>query len=781
MRAKFRGVRGWGIRVWGSLGLLLLVGGGVAWIAGARWWAEQERVVEARFAGRLFSVPSRVYGGPLLLYPGLDTRRARLLARLHRLNYHPAAPDAPLEPGTYRVSGARLAIARRPFRWPHRSDPGGRVDLELDPRGRIVRIADAVGAERQTFELEPELIASFRGVSGEDRRLVTQRDVAPALVSAILSIEDQRFHDHGGIDARRILGAMLANLRRGRVVQGGSTITQQLVKNFFLTPERALTRKLREAAMALILERNHDKDEILDAYLNEVYMGQRGSVAFHGMGEAAFHYFAREAPDLDLHECALLAGLIAAPNHFAPRRHPERARARRDLVLRVMLERGEIDQADHARAVASGLGVVPAPPDTELAPYFVEHVRQELARAHGEELLQGEGLAVFTTLDPELQRAANAAVGEGLERLERAHPGLRREASPLQAAVVALAPRTGEILALVGGRSWRDSQFNRATQALRQPGSVFKPIVALAAFTHEQSLPRITPATALEDAPLSFEMPHGTWTPQNYDGEFRGRVSLRRAVEESINVPIARLGLAIGPEQIVDTARRLGVRSPLEPLPSLALGSFELTLLEAATSYAALAAEGVVPAVRGYTEVLHPDGTVLERRERSFERRFDPAAVYLVTSLLQGAVDRGTGRGLRARGFVGDIAGKTGTSSGYRDAWFVGFTPDIVIGVWVGFDDGEGLGLPGAVAALPIFGDVLEAARGKDSGARFARPPGVVEVEIDPESGLRAALGCPGPPEVFLDGTAPLRQCGPARRDGPGPLERLRGWIEGVL
>jgi penicillin-binding protein 1B len=757
----------------------LAVVGAVAAGAVLHRLGELERRVEARFAGKLFQIPSRVYSGPLLLYPGLDTRRLALAERLARLNYHPArGPD--LAPGEYRQRGELFELERRPFRWAHRDDPGGRLALSLDEQGVVVGISDAQGGELTTAELEPELIAVFTGAEGEDRKLVRADDVAPALVDAILAIEDQRFGEHRGIDLRRVLGAAWANLRAGRVVQGGSTLTQQLVKNFYLTRERTLARKIDEAAMALILERNHGKQEILDAYLNEVYMGQRGGVAIHGMGEAALHFFGKDARDLTLAESALLAGIIQGPSLLSPRRHPERARERRDLVLAVMLETGAIDAPAYEAARASALGVVDAPPGGNPAPYFVEHVRRELSAAYGEQLLQSEGLAVFTTLDPELQRAANRAVERQILRLEAGQRELLRPGARLQAAVLALAPRTGEILALVGGRDFQESQFDRATQARRQPGSVFKPVVALAAFTHP-GLPRFTPATRLEDAPLRVELPGGDWTPENYDGAFRGEVSLRQAFEQSLNVPVARLGLAIGAQQIVDTARRMGVTSSLRPLPSLALGSFELTLLEATTAYAVLAADGVVPVARAYTEVLHPDGRVLEVREREFERAFDPAATYLVTSLLVGAVDRGTARALRELGFEGDVAGKTGTSSDTRDAWFIGFTPDVAIGVWVGFDDGQSLGLSGATAALPIFADVLEAARGKSAGAPFPRPPGVIDAQIDPRTGLLAGLACPGESEIFLAGTAPASDCSgrapAAPDDGPGLFERVRGWF----
>jgi penicillin-binding protein 1B len=437
--------------------------------------------------------------------------------------------------------------------------------------------------------------------------------------------------------------------------------------------------------------------------------------------------------------------------------------------------------------------------DENVAPYFVEDIRQDLVERYGEELLQSEGLAIHTTLDAELQRAANAAVRRQVERLERDFPKLRRADSPLQAAVVALAPRTGEVLALVGGRDYKKSQFNRATQALRQPGSVFKPIVLLAALgrREDDEGTQITLASKLADEPFVAELPSGAWRPVNYDGEYRGLVSVREAIEQSLNVPVARLGLMIGPERVVATARRLGITSPLAPVPSVSLGSYELTMVEAARAYAVLASGGSLPSVRSYTQVVHADGRVVEERPAESTRVFDPAEVYLVTSALEGAVDRGTAAALRDLGFRGEIAGKTGTSSDYRDAWFIGYTPDIVIAAWVGFDDGASVKLTGAAAALPIFADVLEVARGKAAGAEWSVPTGVEAVDVNYESGMRAGFMCFGDTEYFLLGTAPTDSCGlfgergaepepgeparEARRPRENPIQsafqRIFGWI----
>ncbi len=628
--------------------------------------------VEARFQGRLFAVPSRVYSRPLELRPGVDIARTHLRERLERMGYVAAiGAKQPLRPGEYRKSPGLLQIYRRPSRLPDRNDPAKLFSLRLS--GSIVAAVRDSSDQLLSFAaLEPEIIAQFHGAERADRRLEALADVPPVLVDAIIAVEDQSFFEHSGVHLWRIAGAMLANVRAGRVVQGGSTLTQQLAKNFYLTRERTFTRKGKEALMALLLERNHSKREILEAYLNEVYMGQRGSVAIHGVGEASQHYFGKQIKELTLPEAALLVGLIKGPNLYSPYKHPEAARKRRDLVLSVLREQEKIDREAYESALVADLGVRDVYVDEYVAPYFVEELRQNLSERYGEEILQSEGMAIYSTLDAELQRAANSAVTRQLERLEKDYPKLRRPASPLQAAVVALSPRSGEILALVGGRDYQRSQFNRASQAYRQPGSVFKPIVLLAALARRDGEPRFTLLSKLDDTQFTLKLPTGVWQPVNYDGEYRGSVTVREAIEQSLNVPVAKLGIAIGPERIVETARRLGITSKLLPVPSVSLGSFELTVVEAARAYAALAAAGSLPVLRSYTDVVHSDGRVLEAQPRKAEQVFDPAEVYLVTSALEGVVERGTGASLRSLGFRGDIAGKTGTSSDFRDAWFSG-------------------------------------------------------------------------------------------------------------
>lgn len=741
--------------------LTLLTGIGLALVA-------VEAFSVAHLDERITSATTRIYARPFVLHLTTRPSRSRVEDQLRRLGYtRTNRPDPGA--GEYRLGSRTWVIGRRAFRHHERIAPAGKVRIDLDYAGTIRRLEDENGQRLPYVALEPELIGSVLGESQKDRTPVQISDVPDHLVEAVLSVEDQRFYKHHGLDLRRIAAAALANLRAGHIVQGASTLTQQLARNLYLSPRRSIIRKLREAAIAIVLEARHSKEEILEAYLNEVYLGQDGGVAIHGVGRAAQHYFDKDVSQLDLSESATLAGLIRGPSLYSPFRRPEAAVARRDLVLALMLERGVISDEDFLEASSAALNLTQRRGHTDVARYFIDHVGQRL-RELGVEASEGGGLAVFTTLDMGLQRAAAEAVREGLAALEASYPALASEDVPLQAALVALDPGTGEILALVGGRDYGESQFNRAVKARRQPGSAFKPIVALAALSprgwsqSDESRP-FTLASVLDDERLVVETPQGPWIPVNYDQRFRGPISLREALERSLNVPFARLGMEVGPERIVETARRLGVESPLRAVPSIALGSNEVTPLELTRAYAILAAGGFRAELRATLGVLDRDGNVIERAEPLGEQVYDPAEAYLVTSALRGAVDWGTGRGLRKYGFDGAVAAKSGTTNDFRDGWFVGYTPSLAVGVWVGFDDGRTLGLPGSRMALPIFARFLVAAVGPDGdegpygGRGFSAPPGLEVVEVDPRTGLRAGPGCRGQPELFLTGTAPEESC----------------------
>ncbi len=724
------------------------------------------------------AVPSRIYSRAHRIAVGQSVKTSGLVERLDRLSYREIARGEP-RPGEVRLLRDRIILNRRPFRTPLAAGSEGRAELHVDQEGRISSIRAVGGRRLPSLLLEPELVGAFHGQLREDRHLLELEDFPVYLIDAVLMIEDRRFFEHAGIDLRRLVGALIADLRAMAIVQGGSTLTQQLVKNVFLDDQRTIARKLREAWLALRVERGHTKDEILEAYLNTIYMGQRGSVSVRGMEAAGLHYFGKHAGELSLAEAALLAGLIRGPGLYSPFTHPEKARERRDQVLDILLETERISQEQRDRAVAQPVGNLKRAPESAWAPYFVALLRRELERDLPDLDLDEARLDVYTGLDASLQLLAERAVRDGLARLEADFPHLlREEGEPaVQAALVALDPHTGDVLAHVGGRDWGQSQFDRVSQAQRQPGSVFKPVVALAALSRgPDGTPAFTLASVVEDEPFELETPDGIWSPANYDGEFRGWTSLRRALETPSNVPMPRIGLELGPQRVVATARRMGVSGRLVAVPSLALGAFETSPLEIARTYGVLASGGLRVETRPFTRVIDIDGRELAERTVVSERVFDPAEIRLVTSALEGVVERGTGRGLRMFGYEGPVAGKTGTTNDFRDAWFVGYTPELVAAVWVGFDDGHSLDLTGASAALPIFGRFLTGALGKDGGAPFETPEGVEFAEVNERTGLRAGFGCWGEREIFLDGTAPRERCRPGwfrspLRDKPDPGE----------
>ena len=588
------------------------------------------------------------------------------------------------------------------------------------------------------------------GDGPDERRLpVRLADVPDHLVQAVLAAEDQRFYDHHGLDLHRIAGAAVANVRAGGVTQGGSTITQQLAKNLFLSARRTPLRKLREAAMAVMLEDRYEKNAILEAYLNEIYFGQDGARAIRGVGAAARYYFDKAADDLGLSESALLAGMIRAPNRYTPVRHASRAWERRDLVLRLMVEQGRIDARAADRAARQRIRTRPVREAVADARYFRDFVVSRLAD-EGVGRLPKRGGAVYTTLDATLQRAAERAVREGLASLP---------ARGAQAALVALDPRTGDVLAMVGGRDYGLSQFNRAADARRQPGSAFKPIVALAALGRDGGDdPPFTLASAIEDGPLSVVTPAGRWEPENYDRGFRGTVTFREALEQSLNVPFARIGLEIGPARIAETGKRLGITSPLRAVPSLALGASEVTPLELTRAFGVFATGGELAETRAILGVGEA-GVIRATPAAVVRRAADPAEAYLVTSALEGAVARGTGRALNGLGHRDGIAGKSGTSSEWRDGWFIAYTPALVVGVWVGYDDARSLGLSGSRSALPIVARFLQEALRQTGGETFPVPDGVEFVSVGSDRGWWG-WECGGEPEVFLEGTAPDDRCG---------------------
>ena len=723
------------------------------------WGLWLSRDLGVRLAERELAVPSRVYARPLVLVPGARVSERVVATHLRAAGYR-AVAEAPPALGEYWLGARRWQIGRRGFRYPDGYEPEGLATVELDRAGLVERIAGPDGKPLPALFLDPELLAVLHGSAGQDRRLVPLARIPKPVIDAVLAAEDQRFYEHHGVDWLRLGGALVSNVRARRTVQGGSTLTQQLVKNLYVGSERTLGRKLREAVLAVLLELRHGKGEILEAYLNQIYLGQDGPLAIHGVERASQHYFGKGVEAVTLEEAALLAALIPAPNRYTPLRHPEQARTRRNLVLRLMREQGRITPAAERAAAAEPIRLARAQPPRSPGAFFVSWLRRDLERRLGELALSEAGLSVFSTLDAGFQRAAESAVVKGLAALERRHPRLGRGKMPPEAALVALDPLTGDVLALVGGRDAARSSFNRAIAAKRQPGSLMKPIVAAAALSREGNDHVLTLASVLADEPLELAVPEGSWRPVNFDGRHRGPVSVREALEQSLNVPFVRLGLEVGLVRVVETTRRFGISGALRPLPSVSLGAFEVSPLEITAAYTVFASGGQHAWPRHTLAVLRPDGRVGAGQNVRRERVLDEAEAHLVVSALRGVVERGTARSLRKLGVRAPVAGKTGTTDGERDAWFVGFTPDLVVGVWVGFDGGAKLGMTGAEAALPIFAAFAEGALARALPEPFALPKRVDVVEIDPRTGLRAGPGCRGQEEIFLRGTAPKRRCG---------------------
>ena len=594
-----------------------------------------------------------------------------------------------------------------------------------------------------------------------------------SVVDAVLVAEDRRFWTHAGMDPLAVGRALRVNLRRGGVHQGASTVTQQLARTLFLDGRRTWTRKVSESVIALVLELRYTKSRILETYLNSVYLGQDGDIPVHGLPAAARHFLDKELAAVEIHEAAWLAGAIRAPNRLLSGSSAE-AKRRRDEILAAMQDQRLIDAEAARRALAQPL---PRPElsGSRVAPYFVDLVGAELRRRA--EMPPPQDIRVQTTLDLSLQRAAETAVRDAIARIEKSRPHL---AGRVQAAVVAIEPGSGEIRVLVGGRRYDQTPFNRATRAARQPGSIFKPFVYLAAFEAERRGHGLTPASVLSDEPLSVPDAAGSWEPRNMDGQFHGPVTVRRALEESLNVPAVRVTMDLGPRRVADVARAIGIERPLAPVPSLALGTSEVTLLDITSAFGTLANGGVRMPPTALVTDLTGAGPVLAPLPPS-TRAVSAESAFMVTHLLRGVMQRGTGAGSSAWGLQQVTAGKTGTTDGLRDAWFVGYTPNLVVGVWVGLDDGSPLGLSGAQAALPIWGPVMQAAVRRSAPSAFTPPPGVILRKVDRVTGRQVSLWCGSNDvvqEAFREGTVLPEECTATVQSG---LETVLGWFQKLL
>ncbi len=756
-----------GLSILGTVFAMFLVAGGIF----TYYYMKYSRMIDARLSGNVLQNTTQIFSAPEHISPGQAWGPEDLTGYLTRVGYRPVQDSNAT--GQFTVQGSTVDI--RPSKL---SYFGGNNSLAVQFRGRSIRSIKPLGGggEMDTAEIEPELITNLFDSAREKRRPMRYEDLPVMLVDAILSSEDKRFFEHGGFDFIRIVGAAWADMRHSsQHYQGASTITMQVARTFFLSTDRNWRRKMSEAMISVELEQRFNKQQIFELYANEVYLGNRGSFGIRGFSQASVAYFGKDLRQLTLPEFAYLAGIIRAPNYYSTAdRHPERGVQARDRVLTQMLENKYITEEELQDAKKAPLRIIRTSISGSEAPYFVDMVKDHLLDKYSENELLSENFRVYTTLDPALQRAAAVAVDAGMKnvdlllakkydrwRKELAKKGSTEPVPQAQVALVALDPRTGEIKAVIGGRDYGQSQLNHAL-AHRQPGSVFKPFVYAAAFDNavDGVQPVITPATTIDDEPTTFEFDGKEYTPNNYGEKFMGRVTVRDALTNSLNVATVKVAELIGYGRVVQVARKMGLGTNIQPTPAVALGAYEMTPIDVAAGYTTFATIGTRAEPQFLRAVVNADGTPLEKFTPQTHQALDPRVAFLVDSLLKDVMNRGTAAGVRARGFTLPAAGKTGTS---RDGWFAGFTSNLLCVIWIGFDDNRDLGITGGVVAAPIWADFMTRATSlaqyrdvKD----FAMPDGVQSVLIDPETQQLATANCPTTrEEVYVAGSAPTVYC----------------------
>jgi penicillin-binding protein 1B len=736
---------------------------------GSYYYVTFARMIDERLHGERMRTLPRVFARPLEIRRGQWLSLPQVVDRLNDLGY--AERPQAVNPGEFSVGTQRLTLRSRggdqagltitiTFNPRGGALPPAGADAYAAPSGSIERIELAGAGAVDSVRLDTPLLTSLIAASREKRRRVSLDLIPRHMAQAVLAIEDRRFYEHPGIDPIRIVGAIVTNIRGTKpYLVGASTITQQLVKNFFLTPEKSIQRKLQEQFLAVVLETRASKDEILELYLNEVYLGQRGSFAIHGVAEAARLFFGKDVTNISLAEAATIAGVIQAPYTHSPFSSLTRARDRRNVVLQAMVDSGFVRQPEAERAGRETVEVARQALDTA-APYFVDLIGQTLSDQFPGLLNSTQSVDIYTSLDISLQRVAQEAVTSGLVSIDEA-VAKKHKIGRAQVALIAIDPRTGEILAFVGGRSYNQSQYNRALNARRQPGSVFKPFVYLAAFEEAAASGRtdLTPATLVLDEPTTFTFEDKQWTPGNYEDEYDGLITLRQALAHSRNVATVKVAEMVGFDKVANLWKQFGSATAPHPYPSITLGVFEATPMEVATAYTVFPNHGKVQPLQPILRISNADHDLpLPTQAAKTIARAD--TTFLVTNMLRSVINEGTGAGARGQGFTLDAAGKTGTTNDLRDAWFVGFTPELLTAVWVGFDDNQPLGLSGALAALPIWTRFMNGALAGRPSVPFSAPTGISWVDIDKDTGKLAQPACPRIlRESFLAGTEPTESC----------------------
>ena len=746
--------------------MLVLAVAAVAWGVLGYYYVSVSRLIDQSLHGERDRVFPQVFARPLEIYRGQFLTNQQLIDRLNDLGY--AQRPKPEKPGEFTVIAATSTISIVP-----RGPELGRQVVQVGFQRRsdhVMRLQlGPTAVDRLT--LDAPVLASIVAGEREKRRPVALGAIQPRLIEAVLSIEDRRFYEHPGVDPIGVLGAVRSYVTGRRAyLAGGSTITQQLVRNVFLPKFEGMTlqearrrdprRKTFEIFVSMILTSRASKDEILEMYLNNVPLGQRGSFAIFGVAEASKLFFGKDVSNVSLAEAATIAGVIQQPSALSPFSNPQRCRERRNVVLHAMEDAGYIDKAAADRAAQEPLIVVQRALEAE-APYFVDYVNQSLDDEYpGLRTTTNKSVDVYTTLDLHLQRVAQDAIRKGLTSVDAMLP--KRKKGKAEAALIALDPRTGEILSFVGGRSYNQSQYDRAILSRRQPGSVFKPFVYLAAFEQAAAEGRtdITPATITRDEQETFEFDEQVWTPENYEKEYNGPVTYRFALAHSLNLATIHVAQAAGYDHVAALWKKLGVGNPPKAYPSIALGVFEATPYEIATAYTIFPNGGSVRPLRNLLKVLSGGKDVTKKPNDKLREIARPDTTYLVTDMMRSVLDEGTAAAARGMGFTLEASGKTGTTNDKRDAWFVGFTPELLTVVWVGLDDNQPVGLTGAQAALPIWVDYMTRALAGRESVGVPIPVGITFADIDKVTGKLPTPACPMTVRsAFIEGTVPTQTC----------------------
>lgn len=761
--SRSRQARSGGFRWWSFLWRVALVG--LLVLAG--WLVYLDATVRSKFEGKRWAVPAKVYARPLEIYDGQALTLQGLQSELALLGYRKVSR---LEgPGTYAVQGSRVDLHSRGFRFPDGQESSQAVSFRIDD-GVVLNFGARSGGGAYSVRLDPLVIGGIYPAHKEDRVLVKLEEVPELLPKVLMLVEDRNFYEHHGIAPISIARAMWANLRAGRVVQGGSTLTQQLVKNFYLSNERSLVRKANEAFMALLLDAHYSKEEILEAYLNEVFLGQVGDRAIHGFGLASHFYFGQPLNELSTDKLAMLVGIVKGASYFNPRRYPERVKDRRNLILGMMAAEGLISEQEAIRLKGRPLGVINRPSYSDSRyPAFMDLVREQLVKDYQEEDLQSEGLQIYTTLDPIVQEQAEQSLQEGITRLQRG----AAQGSELQGAVVVTGTESGEVLALVGGKEARFAGFNRAMRAVRPIGSLVKPAIYLTALMQPERYNLLTP---LQDKGFLIRLDNGQeWQPRNYDRQEYGEVRLHEALTRSLNLSTVRLGLDLGLSDVAETLRRLGVERRIPLYPAMLLGSVNLSPFEVTKVYQTIASSGFNTPMRGIRAVTTADGEVLSRYAYETEQVVPHNAVHLLQYNMQEIMREGTGRGVYRRIPQSlAVAGKTGTTDELRDSWFAGFTGNHLAVVWLGRDDNGPTHLTGSTGALTVWADLIGSL--PEYGFTSTKPETVDYVWVDPVTGLKSDDDCEGSRYMpFIRGTEP-REMAPHCQRG-----RLQNWFRGLF